>query len=206
MSTLRKTTNTPEPGQRIDMLLCQSDTTPSPTAEQYHILLSCAFKILRSPEDAQDTVRDALHYARKHIFQLKNRDSLYSWLYSIVANHAKNQLRIKLHNRKFISLLSDFYNNTSEPSLPASKKWQPEYPIIRREYHRLLAKTLKQLSQHSRLIVLLRFQYGYSYRQISDLLNCPIGTVKSQLSRTRKRLINELKQNLMSDSRKNQLF
>mgnify|MGYP000343637964 FL=1 len=72
--------------------------------------------------------------------------------------------------------------------MPADETAGPEQTAERSEYKQLVLAGLQQLSEDKRTAVVLRDLKGFSYEEVADMTNTPLGTVKSRLNAARREL------------------
>jgi RNA polymerase sigma-70 factor (ECF subfamily) len=142
--------------------------------------------VLGSPEDARDLVQDAFVQAFVKLDSFRGSSAFYTWLYRIAFNLAMSHMR-RTHN--MVSLDGVKANWGSEPmdGHPA-----PDTEILRREQVELVHAGLAALNMEYRQILVLREIEGCSYESIAEILDLPIGTVRSRLFRARLQLRDHL--------------
>lgn len=124
-----------------------------------------AFTILRNEEDAQDAVCSAILKGYEHIEQLKNSTKFKAWMITITKNEA-----LKLKGRRL--------------ELPGDDKLEELLEPVRDHYNELW-DCVQKLPEEYRLVIVLYYYNELSLRDIAKILNIPMGTVKSRLSRGR---------------------
>lgn len=127
-----------------------------------------AYAILGNEADAEDAVCNAILIGYEHLAQLKNPKKIKSWMITITRNEA---LKL-LHKR--MELLG---NENVERLLP------PTY-----DTHNELWEVVQTLKDEYRIVIVLFYYNDLSLRDISNVLDISIGTVKSRLDRGRKLL------------------
>jgi RNA polymerase sigma-70 factor (ECF subfamily) len=108
----------------------------------------------------------------------------YTWLYRIAVNTAKNHLVA----RKRRPPASDVSAEDAEHLDLASRLHDhdtPERQLLRQEIEQAVADTVAQLPEELRQAITLREVDGLSYEEIAQLMQCPIGTVRSRIFRAR---------------------
>lgn len=122
-------------------------------------------------------------YCNIHRFDQKRRFS--TWLYTIATNLAKNEMR-KIRNSRLIFCRSLFLDTKSKVIFDELDKGnQPDLELYYSQLRDLIVRAVEELPEHHRLIFTLRESEGKSYREIAEILDCDIGTVKSRLNRAR---------------------
>lgn len=149
-----------------------------------------AIRIVGNTEDAKDVVQDSYEKAWRVILTYSmnqiRRLNVLAWLTTIVKNTAKNFRRDQRHWAP--------YETAWMEQLPDRRFDQPETHLVRRELLQVIYKAFKVLSPIQHKIIFMRFLgTEASLQDIADYLECPIGTVKGNLSRGLARLRQELK-------------
>lgn len=154
-------------------------------------LFNSVVQLLRQELDAQDVVQEAfvMAYTKLHLFQ--GHSSFYTWLFRIARNLAITRLRSK---KTMVSLDVGTTENDGQ-SLPVAvidDQPRPDETLERREEIVRLHQALGRLSEEHRAILVLRELEDLDYDAISDILQIPVGTVRSRLHRARLQLREEL--------------
>ena len=147
---------------------------------------SLALRFLGSREAAEDATQEAMIRAYGAIRSFRG-ERFRSWLLSIVANVARDELR-RLRRRPQRSLDEARDDPETSSIEPPDRGPSPEGEALRGELRRALERALLQLPEEWRLIVILSDVHGLAYEEIADTFDLPLGTVKSRLSRARGRL------------------
>lgn len=148
-----------------------------------------ARQILRTEEGAADAVQDALIKVYKAIPNFED-GNFRAWLLRIVTNTCYDHLR-RQKRRPAISL--DKLLEESYTEIPDTRHaHDPEKMALRREQRAFLRGAINELSPWHRDVVLLVDVMGYDYAEAAAMLDLPLGTVKSRLSRARAALRDRL--------------
>jgi len=145
-----------------------------------------AYRVIGQPEAAADACQDAFLKAYKAINQYRG-GSFKSWLLRIVTNTCYDQIRYK-SRRPSTSLEGMSDNPTEHNTKLVSPAESPEDHALRGELGHLLQLGINQLPEDQRVVVVLSDVQGCSYQEIAKIIEQPLGTVKSRLSRGRRRL------------------
>lgn len=135
-----------------------------------------AYVYVKQPDDALDVVQEVAYQAFKHIKTLREPEYIKTWLLKITINCALNLLKQK---RNVIALKPEF--DVSEPSSDLAMTLT-------------LADVLETLAEEERSVIVLKYYQDYTFQQIADLLEWPLGTVKSTLYRAMTKLRRDLKE------------
>jgi RNA polymerase sigma-70 factor (ECF subfamily) len=144
-----------------------------------------ALRMLRDPSAAEDATQEAFFSAYRNIGRFKG-GSLKSWVLTIVANRARDQLRSPSRRRN-TSL--EAYTEGGDPAGPwADGGDLPEEQAIRAETSRQVQAAVSQLPEDQRMVVTLVDLQQMDYEEASRITGASLGTVKSRLFRGRQRL------------------
>ncbi len=149
----------------------------------YHI----AYRIMGDHDSAADAMQEALIAAFRGIRKFRG-GSFRAWLTRIVTNACYDELR-RRRRRPQSSLEALFVVDQSpeaEMILPPVEG--PEFYAERQELADLLHRAIQCLPEDQRAVLVLSDIEGYSYEEIAEILQVPVGTVKSRLSRARMRV------------------
>jgi len=158
-------------------------------------------KMVNNKTDAEDLTIEAFGKAFTNIHQYEPQFAFSTWLFRIASNNAIDHLRKKRTvtvpleqnsaNDKTIGIEYN-YNLRTESD-------DPEESFIKQQNAKLLHKAVALLKPRYRMLLELRYFKEYSYSEIAEELNLPLGTVKVQLFRSREMLYDLLKNTEMSD-------
>ena len=153
-------------------------------------LINFIFNYLGDFESSEDVVQETMIklYQKKHYY--KEIAKFSTWLYTIAKNLANTELR-KRKQRK-TTLLSQLSKDDKTYELPSN---DPELgqEIQTDIVNKIIRNAVDQLSEKFKIVIVLRDIQGLSYEDISEIINVPIGTVKSRINRARLQLQVELK-------------
>ena len=153
-------------------------------------LVNFIFNYLGDLESSEDVVQETMIklYQKKHYY--KEIAKFSTWLYTIAKNLANTELR-KRKQRK-TTLLSQFSKDDKTYELPSNDP-EPGQEIQTDIVNKIIKDAVDQLSEKFKIVIVLRDIQGLSYEDISEIINVPIGTVKSRINRARLQLQVELK-------------
>lgn len=153
-------------------------------------LTNFVYNFLRNKVDAEDIVQETFLrlYRNKHSYKKIAKFS--TWFYTIAANLAKTELR-KRKRRSLLSI-SNMGIEDKDYDIP-DVSLSPEKEVDSNIKENIIRDKIEQLPLKFREVVILRDIEQCSYEEICDILNIPIGTVKSRINRGRQKLQKELK-------------
>ncbi|MXZ43857.1 MAG: RNA polymerase sigma factor RpoE [Gammaproteobacteria bacterium] len=149
-----------------------------------HRLRSAVSRILDTREDVDDVVQDAFVKAYRAIPKFRGDSQFFTWLYRIATNTAKNHLVAKA--RKHTNPDIDVYEESASNEYTHLQEYEnPENLLESRELELLIKETVQNLEPELRSAITLREHAGLSYEQIAQIMECPVGTVRSRIFRAR---------------------
>src|SRR6266571_8541482 len=145
-----------------------------------------AFQVLRDREEAWDCTQDAFVRAFQSLASFRGQSAFYTWLFRLAMNVATDRLRSRGAQARAFGTQAipaeEWERTASDPGA------RPDQAAVGAEQRLRIRRALDTLPPNARTIIMLSDVEGLSYREIADVLNCPIGTVMSRLHNARKRL------------------
>jgi len=157
-------------------------------------LYGFAFHLTYDSVEAEDLVQDTIERAIKAIDQYRQGTNAKAWLFKIMRNHFINGYRKKSRRPTMVdyedvsALIPDASTNENIPSLV---DWNDE--SIENIVGDELSAAMNRLSNDFRIVIILSDLQDFKYEEIAEILDVPIGTVRSRLFRARNLLAKELK-------------
>lgn len=148
-------------------------------------------KMVSNSSDAEDLTIEAFGKAFKNISQYTPNYAFSTWLFKIATNNCIDFIRKKKLNN--ISIDHSSVHEDSAPMTIPTDTLDPEENLISQQKVILLRSVVAKLKPRYRKLIELRYFHEFSYEEISEELELPIGTVKAQLFRARELLYNILK-------------
>ena len=158
-------------------------------------LYSVIYNMTFNHEDAADLTQEAFVKAFRSLGKFKGKSSFFTWLYRIGVNMTLSHIQRK-KTRKFFSFeqISEEYGSSKEFEKLSSSESSSVRNTLLNELHQKLNEALLQLSDKHRTIVVLFEIDGLSHKEISTIMKCTEGTVRSRLHYAKLQL-----QSLLSD-------
>ena len=154
-------------------------------------LYAAALRMTRNPTDAEDLVQETYLRAYRGFGGFQEGTNLKAWLYKILTNTYINIYREKKRRPEQETLddVEDFYLYRRIGGLEAvDADRSPEAEVLDNIPETAVTEAVEALPEQFRMAVLLADVEGFSYKEIADIMDVPIGTVMSRLHRGRKQL------------------
>ena len=153
----------------------------------HRLAFNLAYRFVSDYEDANDLAQEAFIRVHKSLKRFKGTCSFKTWLYKIVLNLARNRYRWKKRRGEFtkVSLDNPGRDPDSGPMEVPDESLSVGTQMRRKEIQARIEESLNQLPTEFREVLVLRHMEGMTYTEISKLLGCAEGTIKSRLHRAR---------------------
>jgi len=154
-------------------------------------LYAAALRMTRNPTDAEDLVQETYLRAYRGFGGFQEGTNLKAWLYKILTNTYINIYRAKKRRPDMETLddVEDFYLYRRIGGLEAvDADRSPEAEVLDSIPETAVTEAVEALPEQFRMAVLLADVEGFSYKEIAEIMDVPIGTVMSRLHRGRKQL------------------
>lgn len=154
-------------------------------------------RYLTDSSEVADLLQDIFIRAFKALKDFRGDSQFYTWLYRIAINTAKNHRVVQQRNAADNNIEID----QAVTQLTSSRLRDfatPENILARDEIEKVVNQTMDAMAEEIRMTLILREIDGLSYTAIAQIMGCPIGTVRSRLSRARELLETKIRP-LISD-------
>jgi len=153
-------------------------------------------RMVRDSDLVDDVVQETFIRAYRALHQFRGEAQFYTWLYRIAVNTAKKALvdlrRNPVMNESALRGRDDD-DETSPVSNELSSDETPETVLAAKEIGEAVNSAMEALPEDLRQAVTLREIEGLSYDEIAEVMNCPIGTVRSRIFRAREAISAKVK-------------
>ncbi len=154
-------------------------------------------RMVRDVDLVQDIAQESFIRAYRALPQFRGDSAFYTWLYRIAVNTAKKALvdlkRDPLVTESALAGANDDDDETYRGGRELSDGSTPESLLASKEIAETVNAAIEALSDDLRQAITLREIEGLSYEEIADLMNCPIGTVRSRIFRAREAIATRLR-------------
>jgi RNA polymerase sigma-70 factor (ECF subfamily) len=183
-----------EDTQLIDETLAGNSAAFEQLVRRYQDrLFNTMVHVVDNAEEAQDVVQEAFVQAFVKLETFQRCSAFYTWLYRIAFNTAISRRR---RHKPTVSVERSRELSGCEP---IDRHGAPHERLEQQERVRLVQAALSSLTEDHRMILVLREMEGCAYETISEMLDVPVGTVRSRLFRARMQLREQLKDFLQED-------
>lgn len=154
-------------------------------------------RMVRDVDLVQDIAQESFIRAYRALPQFRGESAFYTWLYRIAVNTAKKTLVELKRDPLVLESASaggaDDDDETSRIERELSDGATPEALLASKEIAETVNAAIEALSEDLRQAITLREIEGLSYEEIAEMMNCPIGTVRSRIFRAREAIAQRLR-------------
>ena len=163
-----------------------------------HRILALVSRFVPDFAEAQDVTQEAFIKAYRALPGFRGDSQFYTWMYRIAVNTAKNYLVSRGRKTPTRDIdLDDAEFFTEEQNLKDIET--PDSLLQRDQLHKVVFDAIEALPEELRMAVTLRELDGLSYEEIAEVMDCPIGTVRSRIFRAREAIDRKM-QPLLADT------
>ncbi|WP_196158361.1 RNA polymerase sigma factor RpoE [Reinekea sp. G2M2-21] len=194
----------------VDLLLVQKAQKGDSRAfdllvlKYQHKVASVVSRLVFEPDAIEDIVQESFIKAYRALHNFRGDSAFFTWIYRIATNTAKNHLE---GMRRKPSYRGQDIDDVGHFDMPDKLREQdtPDGLLARAQLEDHLQQALRALPEDLRVALTLREFDGMSYQDISEIMDTPIGTVRSRIFRAREAIENELHQVMSGLGRRDQL-
>ena len=137
-----------------------------------------AYRLIGREDDARDVCQETFLRAFRGLKKFRSEAKFSSWLYRIAINLCRDWVR-RERRTPVVAAPEDIDILDLAPADDTSESIQDL--VERRELGGVVAKAMKALSKEQRTAVVLKEYHGFTFQEISNLLDCPVGTIKTRV-------------------------
>jgi RNA polymerase sigma-70 factor (ECF subfamily) len=156
-----------------------------------HKVIGVVSRYVRNRADMEDIAQEAFIKAYRALPNFRGDSAFYTWLYRIAINTAKNHLVSQSRRPPATDVDAQdaeyLYGDSDLQDIQ-----NPENLLFSEELKQVVDRAIKELPDDLRTAVTLREYDGLSYEEIAEVMECPVGTVRSRIFRGREAIENEI--------------
>jgi len=156
-------------------------------------ILSVAIGMVHNEDDALEITQEAFVKAYENLDRFKGESSFYTWLYRIVVNLGIDRRRRERRHGTVSIEDRPGGGEDLEAALPEQRRIDPYQRAKSSQLGERLRQAIDELTPDQKAVIVLREVEGLSYEEISQVMQCPKGTVMSRLHYARKTLQEKLR-------------
>ena len=137
-----------------------------------------------SRDDIPDIVQESFIKAYRSLESFRGESAFYTWLYRIAVNTAKNHLTALGRRPPKEDILAEDAESF-DVGVQLRESDTPENVVLSEELKRVVFETIENLPEELKTAITLRELEGLSYEEIAEVMQCPVGTVRSRIFRAR---------------------
>lgn len=149
-----------------------------------HKIVGLVSRYLRDQDEVLDVVQEAFIKAYRALPKFRGDSAFYTWLYRIAINTAKNHLVSKSRRPPDTDIDIDDGDFQESAGILADTK-NPENSLATEQLKSVVYRAIADLAEELRVALTLREFDGLSYEEIAEVMECPVGTVRSRIFRAR---------------------
>jgi RNA polymerase sigma-70 factor (ECF subfamily) len=151
-------------------------------------MINLCYGFVRNQEDAEEIAQDVFIEVYRSVGNFRGDSKLSTWMFRIAVSKSLNKVR----KNKFKTMISSI-ENIFEQHTEKSTNSNPHQLMQSKEDVKMLNKAIDKLPENQRIAFVLHHYDGYSYLQISEIMNASIPSVESLIHRAKVNLKNQLK-------------
>lgn len=150
-------------------------------------------RMIDDPAEVEDIAQEAFIKAWRALPQFRGDSAFYTWLYRIAVNTARTALAARQRRPMVQAGLETTEGETFSPDDSLTDNNTPESAAVSREIAHTVNLAIEDLPEDQRTAIVLREIEGMSYEEIAQIMQCPIGTVRSRIYRAREAIAQRLR-------------
>ena len=157
-----------------------------------HKIANLVARYSSHPGDVMDITQEAFIKAYRALPNFRGDSAFYTWIYRIAINTAKNYVVAQSRRPPTSDIdAAEAEQYSGFDSLKGGDT--PEKLLMRDELKAVVFKTIESLAEELKVAITLREFEGLSYEEIADIMECPVGTVRSRIFRAREIIDNNIR-------------
>lgn len=155
----------------------------------YKGILNFVYRFTGGSSSSEDITQEVFLRVYKSIGKYEPEAKFTTWLYKIATNLCLTKLKKRNKNKLSLDDISEKTGDLPGPGIEGGDE-----ALYRKQLKETIFNALQKLPEKERLAVTMSKYEGFSYIQISEILNCTVGAVKTHIYRGRMKLVEDLKE------------
>lgn len=156
-------------------------------------LMRLVLYFVKDHAEAEDVVQETFIKAYRALTKFRGDSAFYTWLYRIGVNTSKNYLMSQSRRAPTSTETSSQDAEIFDDAGGLRESTTPESVLASKQLAETVNNAMNALPEELRVAIALREIEGLSYDEIAELMNCPIGTVRSRIFRAREAIANKIR-------------
>lgn len=156
-------------------------------------LLRLVMRLVRDHAEAEDVTQEAFIKAYRALPNFRGESAFYTWLYRIGVNTAKNWLIANGRRMPTVTDITDEDGESIDDGGLLRDEETPDRVLMSKQIGDTVNSAMEALPEELRTAITLREIEGLSYEEISQVMDCPIGTIRSRIFRAREAIAAKLR-------------
>jgi RNA polymerase sigma-70 factor (ECF subfamily) len=153
--------------------------------KRYHRRVAAViYRIVENPDDAEVLTQEVFIKAYTSLASFQGESRFFSWIFRIAVNAALTHNKRKAVERKYMDQFKEVVNDPWQP-VGGSRPDDPEQHLQQKQFVRRFLASLRDLPEEMRTSIILREFQDMNYREIAEVMDVPLNTVRSRLFRAR---------------------
>lgn len=157
-----------------------------------HKIHGLVARYVHTPHEVEDVVQEAFIKAYRALPRFRGESAFYTWLYRIAVNTSKNHLMSLTRRPRSVEIDAE-NSEAGELAEVLRETEDPESALRRDQLKEAVDDAIADLPEDLRAALTLREFDGLSYEQIADVMDCPVGTVRSRIFRAREAVDDQIR-------------
>ncbi len=150
-------------------------------------------RMVHNQAEVEDIAQETFVKAWRALPQFRGDSAFYTWLYRIALNTARNWLAARQRQPLALAESENNENETLAPTQRLTEQATPETLLASKQVAQTIDAAIQALPEEQRDAIVLREIEGMSYEEIAQVMQCPVGTVRSRIYRAREAIAAQLK-------------